>query len=113
MANLSSPARSSNSGGASQPWTNPNATSSPTGKSSTDHTPASNSALLTAAQAERKALDEDATLSRAGVVVTPEDGKIVLRGSVSAEQKSAIEAAAEHAATGQEVESQLTTNASR
>lgn len=118
LASSSPPSRSTNAGGASQPGaknspstdptTSPDSALSPTGKTSSDQTPGSNNALITAAQAVRKALDEDETLSRAGVVITPEDGKLVLRGAVTAEQKNAIEEKAERAATGQEIDSKLT-----
>lgn len=120
LASSSTPSRSTNAGGASQPSVNPNSPSSsastaisdvslsPTGKTSGDQNPSSNGALITAAQAVRKALDDDSTLARADVVVTPEEGKLVLRGKVTSEQKSAIESKAADAAAGQEIDSKLT-----
>ena len=62
-----------------------------------------------AALAVRKALDDNPALARLNVAVTPEGGKLVLRGSVATSQlKTAIEEAAEKAAKGKQVDSQVT-----
>lgn len=111
VAGTSTPPRSATAdgpGNASKPASDREATLSPTGKSSADQNPAGTSDLVSAARAVRKALDDDATLARAGVMVTPENGRLILRGSVTAEQKSAIEEKAERAAGGQEIDSQMT-----
>jgi osmotically-inducible protein OsmY len=85
----------------------------PTGRTSADQTPAgADPALVSAALAVRKALDEDPSLRRLDVAVTPTNGKLVLSGSVNSNQlKTTIETKAERAANGKTVDSQITVDA--
>jgi osmotically-inducible protein OsmY len=64
---------------------------------------------VSAALAVRKALDEDASLARLDVAVMPENGKLVLSGSVnSAQLKTTIEEKARRAASGKSIDSKIT-----
>jgi trimeric autotransporter adhesin len=82
---------------------------SPTGQTSADQTPAADASLISAAQSIRKALDNDSSLARADVQVTPENGKILLRGKVSEESiKRSIEKKAKSAANGKDVDNEIT-----
>ncbi|MDO8544325.1 MAG: PRC-barrel domain-containing protein [Opitutaceae bacterium] len=82
---------------------------SPTGKTSADQIPANaDPSLMAAARAVRQALDQDPSLAHLDVRVTPENGKLILRGSVEDEELArSVEKKAKSAASGQQVESQL------
>jgi hypothetical protein len=81
----------------------------PTGKQSSDAIPAgTDPALATAAQSIRKAFDDDADLSKLQITITPENGKVVLRGTVSDPmQKNAIDKKAREGANGQPIDNQI------
>lgn len=84
---------------------------SPTGKTSAEQMPAgADGALMQAARSIRTALDEDAAaLARVEVQVSPENGHLVLRGSVADENlKKSVEATAAAAAKGAKLDSQIT-----
>jgi sporulation protein YlmC with PRC-barrel domain len=86
----------------------------PTGKTSAEQAPAGASAeLLRSAQAVRASLDSDAaSKGRVEVQVSPEKGRLVLRGSVADEQrKKSIEEQATKAASGVPLDSQITVQA--
>jgi sporulation protein YlmC with PRC-barrel domain len=86
-------------------------TPAPTGKTSADQTPGGADAkLLQAAQAVRASLDKEAaSLARVDVRVNPENGRLVLRGSVADENlKKAIEEKAAQASSGAKIDSQIT-----
>jgi hypothetical protein len=84
-------------------------TLTPTGRTSADQAPSTDPALNGAALAVRKALDDNPSLARLNVAVTPENGKVVLRGSVaSAQLKTATEDTARRAAKGRMIDSELT-----
>lgn len=86
---------------------NPSAIS-PTGRTSAEQNPAANGALLTAARAVRQALDRDPALARLNVRVEPQNGRIVLHGTVpTPNDKSTVDAAADQAAQGFHVDSEL------
>jgi osmotically-inducible protein OsmY len=82
---------------------------SPTGQSSADTIPAGTDPLLLAtARAIRKALDGDPALARADVRVTPEEGKIVLRGRVNDQKtKTAIIEKATSEVKGWKIDDQI------
>jgi sporulation protein YlmC with PRC-barrel domain len=85
-------------------------TLTPTGQTSADQMPANaDPALVSAALAIRKALDANPALARLDVSVMPQNGKLMLRGSVATNQlKTSVEQTAEQAASGKEIDSQLT-----
>ena len=67
-------------------------TPTPTGFSSADQMPTTSDKLIDGAQAIRRALDRDTTMSHENVTIVPENGKIVLRGTVASDDlKSKIE----------------------
>lgn len=81
---------------------------SPTGKTSAEQTPDADPALVSAARAIRRALDDDPQLSSVFVTVAPENGKIVLRGSVKDQSLiKSIEQKAERAAMGKQIDNQI------
>lgn len=82
----------------------------PTGQTSADQNPqGASGTLITTARAVRKALDDDATLARLNVQVTPENGKLVLRGTVGSEElKSTIQEKAKRTVHATEIDNQLT-----
>jgi osmotically-inducible protein OsmY len=81
----------------------------PTGKNSSDTIPSgTDPALLATARAIRKALDDDPALASANVQVSPEDGKVVLRGRVSDQKtKTAIVEKATSEIKGWKVDDQI------
>jgi sporulation protein YlmC with PRC-barrel domain len=82
----------------------------PTGQTSADQNPKdADPALLTSARAIRKSLDEDDSLARLDVKVTPGQGKIMLRGKVADEKlKMSVEEKAKAAAQGALIDNQIT-----
>ena len=80
----------------------------PTGRTSAEQNLNADPELVTAAQAIRKALDDDPSFARLDVRVTPESGKLHLRGTVQSDDlKRSIEEKAKEAAGSQEIKSEL------
>ncbi len=80
----------------------------PTGKNSSDQTPSGDPQLVTVAQNIRKALDEDSALAHADVQIVPENGALVLHGTVSDPTvKNAIEKKAHDKAGGKKIDNQI------
>jgi hypothetical protein len=80
----------------------------PTGHTSAEQNPNANGSLLSAAQQVRQALDQDSDLAHADITVTPENNKLVLRGTVKNDDlKSKAKDKAQSAANGVQIDSQL------
>ena len=82
---------------------------SPTGRTSAEQTPQADAGLKASARIVRQALDQDIALAAANVQVMPENGKLVLRGSVRDQQtKSNVDRAAKQAASDAQIDNQIT-----
>jgi sporulation protein YlmC with PRC-barrel domain len=83
----------------------------PTGRTSAEQNPYSNvaPALESAARSARQALDQHDALARADIRVTPENGRLILRGRVPSEKirDQAVDAV-KQAASGIKLDNQLT-----
>jgi len=82
---------------------------SPTGKTSAEQSPSIDPDLMSTARAIRESLDGDDSLRAADIEVKPENGRIVLRGTVKDEAlKNSMEKKARAAAADHDIDFQVT-----